>query len=363
MVKKYWATYYRDRGIELDPRFKPSDPEAFKINFKFAKGITPPDKDVWILIDVEGDEVIKINNEDEIQNFIDNKFINALINENKKNMAAEQTKKLASRFTKPEELFIPEMNWNLINATIDLGKYPLLIGPKGCGKTQTAYDLAKARGMKFYAINCGSIFKPKQTLVGQMQAKEGTTYLLSSEFLKHFTDDCEEGVLIFLDEISRIPPAAANYFMTILDRIQSYIYVEEEGRQVKRGKNVVFCAAANFGYEYSDTRNLDGALIDRFIKFMIDYLPEGEETSLIQQRVPKAAVTDIKRLVKYATMFRENAEKLRIAVSTRQLIDMAEYLPLGYDVQTIFNNIFINLFVNGSMDERDTVSKMVDSNM
>ncbi|MEO6304515.1 MAG: MoxR family ATPase [Bacteroidia bacterium] len=357
MVQKYWVMFYIDEGVFIDPRFKIDK----KLSFKDTS--LKPIENFWLKVTTIDNMIVSVDENCPMEEFISLEKINELIKENSIIMTAEQNKKITSQYLKPVELFIPEMNWNLINTTIDLKKYPLLIGPKGCGKTQTAQSIAKARGMKFYPINCGSIFKPKQTLVGQMQAKDGTTFLLSSEFLTYFTDDCEEGVLIFLDEISRIPQGAANYFMTILDRIQSYIYIEEEGRQVYRGKNVVFVAAANFGYEYSDTRNLDGALIDRFMKFIIDYLPEKDEIELIQQRVPTAVPTDIKRLVKYATMFRENAEKLRIAVSTRQLIDMAEYLPKGYDIKTIFDNIFINLFVNGSMDERDTVNKMIDANM
>lgn len=355
--------FYTDRGALLDPRMKTNFPEYSKDPLLFSDEIQKPLENKWLKVEVENGVITAILKTESIENLIPSSEINELINTNRKIMTAEQSKKVASKFQLPNELFISEMNWNLINATLDLKKYPLLIGPKGCGKTQTAYSIAKARGMKFYPINCGSIFKPKQTLVGQMQAKDGTTFLQHSEFMANFQDDSEEGVLIFLDEISRIPPAAANYFMTILDRIQSYIYVEEEGRQIHKGKNVIFIAAANFGYEYSDTRNLDGALIDRFMKFLIDYLPEQEEVRLITQRVPTANTKDIARLVKYATTFRENAEKLRVAVSTRQLIDMSEYLPLGYDVKTIFDNIFENLFVNGSMDERDTIRKMIDASM
>lgn len=361
MILQFWVMFYKERGCILDARMKVEFPEYGKLTF--ASEIMVPPNDEWLLVEVKNNIITSIISTKAISELVKTEEINALIKKNRQIMTTEQTKRVASKYEMPTELFVSDMNWNLVNSTLDLHKYPLFIGPKGCGKTQFAQSLAKARAMKFYAINCGAIFKPKQTLVGQMQAKEGTTFLLNSEFLTMFTDDCEEGVLIFLDEISRIPPAAANYFMTILDRIQSYIYVEEEGKQVKRGKNVVFVAAANFGYEYSDTRNLDGALIDRFMKFMIDYLPEKDEVALITQRVPTAPSKDVKRLVDYATMFRKNAEKLRIAVSTRQLIDMAEFLPLGYDIKTIFDNIFINLFVNGSMDERDTVSKMIDSNM
>jgi MoxR-like ATPase len=364
MRLKFWVIFDLVDGPTIDPRYKPNMSEVdTKRKIYFSSTITQPTDNCWLLTEMlvfpDKFEIVEIFQTESAEEFPSTETILETIKHNRKIMSSAQNEKVTSKFQRPEDLYITDMNWNLINSTIDLGKYPLLIGPKGCGKTQTAQSIASARGMKYYGINCGAIFKPKATLVGQMQANEGTTYLLESEFLKHFTDDSEQGVLIFLDEISRIPQAAANYFMTILDRIQSYIYVEEQGRQVKRGKNVIFMAAANFGYEYSDTRNLDGALIDRFIKFMIGYLPKHEEIKLIKQRVPKASETDIERLVKYATTCRES-DTLRVAVSTRQLLDMADYLPLGYGIKTIFDYIFINLFVNGSSDDRETVEKMFD---
>lgn len=367
MVLQLWCWFRPKADFQLEPRVE----EGLKHMLSFPKKplvsptLTLPTRECWVLADYDYDTQTISGLSDLLS--VSQTISRDVINKNIKNTIALMEKanaaKVRSVYELPEDLFIGQENWDFINATLDLKRYPLLIGPKGCGKTQTAQKLAEARGMEFYPINCGAIFKPKQTLVGQMQAKDGTTFLQNSEFLKHFTSD--KPTLIFLDEISRIPPAAANYFMTILDRIQSYIYVEETAERVYKGKNVVFVAAANFGYEYTDTRNLDGALMDRFIKFLVDYLELDEEVKLIQQRVPKANATDIKKLVKQAGTFREtvNAEKFRVAVSTRQLIDMAEYLPLGFSIHAIFDNIFKNLFINGSTDDREDVTKIFDSKM
>lgn len=262
---------------------------------------------------------------------------------------------------KPDSLYLSKIKWQFLTTSLMIGKYPLLIGPKGCGKTSTAYDLAKATERDFFPINCGAIFKPKQTLVGTVQAKDGSTFLVNSEFMKYYTSD--KPTLIFLDELSRIPQGAANYFMTILDRLQSYLYIEEQGERVYKGKDVTFIAAANFGYEYTDTRNVDGALMDRFIKIMIDYLPEDEEIELLQNKAPKANKLDIKSLVKNANDCREAKDTLRVGVSTRQLVDMAHYLEVGFTLKDIVDEIFVNLFFNGTMDERDVVKKMFEGTL
>lgn len=272
----------------------------------------------------------------------------------------KKNKKVDLLIKKPDDLYMTDSLWHFLTSTITLKKYPLIIGPKGSGKTVTMRALAHGLKRKFFPINCGSIFKPKQTLVGTVQAVEGSTYIVDSEFMKNFIS--EEPTFIFLDEISRIPPGAANTFMTILDREQSYIYVEDKGERVYKGENVVFGAAANFGFEYTDTRNIDGAFLDRFIKFFINYPSEEEEIELLQQRAPKAKLEDIKKLVSNANMCRENAD-LRVAVSTRQLIDMAHFLEINFELGDVIDEIFMNLFYNGTMDDRQTVKILLDGKM
>src|SRR6185312_13582850 len=132
--------------------------------------------------------------------------------------------------------------------------------------------------------------------------------------------------IILLDEISRIPPQAANYFMTITDREQSYIYVEELGKRIYKGKDIIFVATANFGIQYVDTRKLDNALMNRFIPFHLNYLPTSEEKNLINMKVKGLNQKDVDMLIKHANILRDNFEVLGQEVSHRHTIDMAEYL-------------------------------------
>ncbi len=260
----------------------------------------------------------------------------------------------------PSNLYIDQKVWDFIITTIRIGKYPLFIGPKGCGKTETGYSVAEALGYQFFTINCGSLFKPKLSLIGSMQASEGTTYMVDSEFMTYFTSD--KPTIIFLDELSRIPAAAANYMMTILDRKQSYIYIEEQGKRVYKGKDVIFVAAANFGIEYTDTRQQDGAFLDRFIKFYVDYLSEDKEISLVLLKIPKIRRDDASRLTKIIRKCRANKD-LGTSVSTRQLLDMAEYLVNGFTVAEIAEHILLNIFINGSDDRRVEVEQFLNAEM
>ena len=280
-------------------------------------------------------------------------LINELKNFNNKQIEMER-----KTFEKPKSLFLDDAVWNLINTTIDLGEYPLMIGPKGCGKTETAEAVANARKMQFYPMNAGALAKPQQTLIGQIQFTNNETNLLMSEFLRFFTSDVP--TMIFIDEASRIPTQAANELMTVLDRKQNYIYVPALGKRFYKGKDVVFFGAANFGHEYTDTRNLDGAFLDRFTKFAVRYLDEKEELDLILQRVTGAKdfIPQIKKIISLANQFRNDTES-PTSISHRQTISMAGYIVKGYSLNQVLDEIFVNMFINGSVDNRELVRKRI----
>jgi len=261
----------------------------------------------------------------------------------------------------PAGLEIDDKVWNLICTSAKIDKYILLLGPKGCGKTETAKQLAAATGMELVSFNMGAAFKPKQMFAGMLQAENGDTVFIESEFLKAFQS--ETLTLIFLDELTRTPQVATNYLMTILDRNQSYIYIEELGKRVYRGSGVRFICAGNVGSQYTDTRTIDGAFWDRFIKLPVDYLSQAKEEKLVMSRAPKANPKAVKTLIDRAKKTREaeKSGKLSSAISTRQLIDMAHYLELGFTVEEVFENIFLNNFINGNNDERSEIKAICQS--
>ncbi len=261
----------------------------------------------------------------------------------------------------PAGLEIDDKVWNLICTSAKIDKYILLLGPKGCGKTETAKQLAAATGMELVSFNMGAAFKPKQMFAGMLQAENGDTVFIESEFLKAFQS--ETPTLIFLDELTRTPQVATNYLMTILDRNQSYIYIEELGKRVYRGSGVRFICAGNVGSQYTDTRTIDGAFWDRFIKLPVDYLSQAKEEKLVMSRAPKANPKAVKTLIDRAKKTREaeKSGKLSSAISTRQLIDMAHYLELGFTVEEVFENIFLNNFINGNNDERSEIKAICQS--
>jgi MoxR-like ATPase len=75
-----------------------------------------------------------------------------------------------------------------------------------------------------------------------------------------------------LDELSRAHPEAWNILMTVLDEGQRYLSLDEDvdSPTIMVASNVSFIATANIGTEYTSTRVLDRALMDRFEIIEVD---------------------------------------------------------------------------------------------
>lgn len=254
-----------------------------------------------------------------------------------------------SSFSPPKhskDLCIPQRKWEFLCHTLYLRKYPFLLGPKGCGKSSVAMELADAMGMEYFAFDMGQAFKPKKMFLGGLIiGDEGKTAAVRSEFFKAFTS--ERPTLIFLDELTRIPMVAANFLMTILDRKQSYLYDEDSGVRYNKGENVLFVAAGNTGFAYVSTQRLDSAFEDRFIKVQLNYLSPEEETALIQQRYPLVKMAAATQLAEVARLLRqaEQKEALTVSLSTRQVLDAAAYLQLGYTLREVVEEVILTNYV------------------
>lgn len=244
------------------------------------------------------------------------------------------------------ELRISLQKWEFLCHTLHLKKYPFLLGPKGCGKSSVAKELAVAMGMEYYAFNMGQAYKPKKMFIGSLVIGEnGKTEIVRSEFFRAFIS--ERPVLIFLDELTRTPAVAANFLMTVLDRQQSYLYDEDNGMRYDKGKDVLFIAAGNTGFAYVSAQRLDTAFEDRFVKTRLAYLSPEEEATLITERIKKVNRKDARRLAEVARILRlaEEKESLSVSLSTRQVLDAAAYLPLGYSLQDVVEEVILTNYI------------------
>ena len=184
-----------------------------------------------------------------------------------------------SLLSRPEDLKVSDLKWKFLMRSIIRSKNILMTGDAGSGKTQAA--LAAKAIKRDFSFNLGSTGDPRATLVGNTTFnKEDGTLFAPSAFV---TAIKTPNAVILLDEISRAHPDAWNILMSVLDAGQRYIRLDEApgAPVVHVDPSVCFIATANIGSEYTSTRVIDRALIDRFTIIEMDLLTDIQETELL----------------------------------------------------------------------------------
>jgi nitric oxide reductase NorQ protein len=266
---------------------------------------------------------------------------------------------------KPDNLIIKDIKWKYLIRSAVRGKNIMMTGPAGCGKTMAAKFLVTQLQRPDFYFNLGSTQDPRATLVGNTQFnKETGTYFSESAFVKAIKTP---NAIILLDELSRAHPDAWNILMTVLDQNQRYLRLDEaEGSPiVKVAEGVTFIATANIGNEYTATRVLDRAILDRFVTIEMDVLNSEEEFTLLKKMYPEVNDDDLKAVGEIAHNTREvsrsEVAKLSNMVSTRASVEMAGLLYDGFSLMEAAEVAILPFFSNdgGLESERTYVKQLV----
>ena len=266
---------------------------------------------------------------------------------------------------KPNSLIMNEIKWKYLVRSAMRGKNIMMTGPAGCGKTMAAKSLVKSLDRPEFYFNMGSTQDPRATLIGNTHFDKSTgTYFSEALFVKAIQT---ENAVILLDELSRAHPDAWNILMTVLDEGQRYLRLDEADGQatIKVARGVTFIATANIGNEYTSTRVMDRALVDRFTQIEMDVLNQEEESALLGMLYPNVKEELVHNVAEFAWVTRMEAAneegKLSTHISTRSTVEIAGLIYDGFSMNEAAEVAVLPKFDNagGIESERTFVKQLL----
>lgn len=265
---------------------------------------------------------------------------------------------------KPKTLIMSPLKWKYLVRSAIRGKNIMMTGPAGCGKTQATSALAKALNRPYFPFNLGSTQDPRTALIGNTQFKEGQgTFFNQSTFIKAIQT---KDAVILLDELSRAHPEAWNILMPVLDQGQRFLRIDEQENTpvINVAEGVTFVATANIGNEYTSTRVIDRALMDRFVILEMDVLNKDQELKLLTMMYPNVQEDRLKNVAEIAHLTREELKtensKISTHISTRIVLEIASLLYDGFTLNEACEACVYPFFsADGGADSERTFVKQI----
>ena len=296
------------KEVEVYGSVTTEDGEFIKVVSTDGNDITDLFRDDMIKIAYENGEALKYNEETGRAKRIDPDQLPNPTPKKKEVVKIENTDPVLAFINnapsiKPDHLEITDIKWKYLIRSAVRGKNIMMVGPAGSGKTEAAKALPTATDRPFFYFNLGATQDPRSTLIGNTHFKNNETLFDESAFIRYLR----------LDENIDAP-------------------------LVEVAKGVSFIATANIGTEYTSTRVLDRALMDRFEVIEVDILSKEREHSLLSKRfgdrVEDAlleSVADIADVTR--TEWKSEEGKLSTMISTRMTVRICELLADGFTLE------------------------------
>lgn len=234
---------------------------------------------------------------------------------------------------KPYQFKMKDLKFRLLIRSILRGKNLMITGPTGTGKT-TAIKIAKdILKRPYFKIPMGSTQDPRATLIGNtiFDTEKGTIFKKST-FVEAITTPY---AMVELDEASRMHAEAENILMSVTDPSQRFLRLDEseDSEVIEVAEGVTFIATANFGGEYTTTRTMDRASLDRWTRLEMDVLDKSQELELLNDLFPNQP-EDNERLAELADQIKKDYfcdnPTVETFISTRVLVEVADLIQDGF---------------------------------
>jgi hypothetical protein len=267
---------------------------------------------------------------------------------------------------RPTNLILSDLKWKYLMRSVVRGKNIMMTGPSGCGKTLAVQSVAKALdGRHFFYFNLGATTDPRSTLIGNTHfTKDKGTFVADSLFVQAIQTP---NAIILMDELTRANPDAWNILITVLDENQRYLRIDEkpDTPTVNVAKGVTFIATANIGAEYTSTRVLDRAMLDRFSAIVeMEPLTKEDEIKLLDMTYPnldpksKHAIAEIAHHTRLQV--KSDDPKVTTSISSRLTVEMAGIVYDGFSLAEAAEVCIYPFFSDaGGVDSERTYMKQL----
>jgi MoxR-like ATPase len=200
------------------------------------------------------------------------------------------------------------------------GKHVLLEGPVGVGKTTIALAIASHLGTRFVRID-GDERYTEQKLSGWFDPPLVLSrgYTTESFIQGPLAIAMEEGAILLINELNRMPEGTQNVLLTAMD--EKTIFIPKYGR-VEANDGFMIIATQNPD-EYIGTSLLSEALKDRFICVDLAYQSEEEERAIVRLR-SRCTDEDIINVAVTITRLTREETELRRGSSIRGAVDLTD---------------------------------------
>jgi MoxR-like ATPase len=272
---------------------------------------------------------------------------------------------------RPTNLILSDLKWKYLMRSVVRGKNIMMTGPSGCGKTLAVQSVAKAlNGRPFYYFNFGATTDARSALIGNTHYnKDLGTYVAEALFAQAIQ---KEDAIILMDELTRATPDAWNILITVLDENQRYLRIDEkpDTPTIKVAKGVTFIATANIGAEYTATRVLDRAILDRFTAIVeMEPLAMADEKQLLTMTYPNVDAKTLSAIAEIAHTTRLQVKsddpKVTTSISSRLTVEMAGLVHDGFSLAEAAEVCIYPFFsdAGGTDSERTFMKQLVQKYM